>query len=172
MGDEMNLLRTLFFYFLVYSLFGWIIEGLFNLFTRGHFMKPNFLISPLKPMYGIAAVLLIMLAPRLPLWLFIVAAFVVPVTIEYLTAYLLLHYLHLQYWDYSNQSFQLSGFICLKFAIYWGILSFFLITYIHPLISLAYESIASLWFYFFPILLLLFITDFLYTHQSKRLRQI
>ena len=165
----MNLLRTLFFNFIIYSFFGWLIEGLFNLFTRGHFMKPNFLQAPIKPMYGIAATLLIQLYPLLPSWLFLLSCLIVPVSVEYLTALLLFHTFGLKYWDYSSQPFQLSGYICLRFAIYWCILSFFLVTYVHPYVALIYASYPTLWFYSYPAALLLFITDVIYSVEQKRL---
>ena len=41
-----------------------MIEGFFNLSTKGHFIKPNFLLLPLKPMYGIAATLLILIKDK------------------------------------------------------------------------------------------------------------
>ena len=57
----MQLIRSIFFYFIMYSFLGWMIEGFFNLSTKGHFIKPNFLLLPVKPMYGIAATLLILI---------------------------------------------------------------------------------------------------------------
>ena len=114
----MTLLRVIFFYFLVYSFFGWIIEGIFNLYTKGRFIKPNFLYLPLKPMYGIASVLLVQLSNLLPFWLLIPCCFIIPTAVEYLTALWLLNTFNLRYWDYSQNAYQISGFICLKFCIY------------------------------------------------------
>ena len=164
----MDLLRTLFYYFLFYSFLGWLLEGFFNLFTRGYFTKPNFLQAPIKPMYGIAAVILIELAPQLPPWLFLISCFVVPVGVEYLTALLLNHTFHLKYWDYSHKRLQLSGYICLRFAVYWSILSFLLVTYVHPYAAALYDTYSVLWFYSFPTLLLLFIADVIYSVWLKR----
>ena len=164
----MSFFRMIFFYFCIYSFLGWIIEGLFNLSTRGNFTKPNFLILPLKPMYGIAAVLLIILKDLVPFWLFLIGCFIVPSFVEYLTAYLLFHSFHLKYWDYSKLPYNLSGYVCLRFSIYWVFLSLALVYVVHPFISLFYTQIVWFWSYFFPIMLLLFIIDFYLTIRSKK----
>lgn len=163
----MSFLRMIFFYFCIYSFLGWNIEGLFNLFTKGYFIKPNFLILPLKPMYGIASVLLILIKDLVPFWLFLICCFIIPSFVEYLTAYLLFHSLNLKYWDYSNAPYNLSGYICLRFSIYWMLLSLVLVYWIHPFIISLYAHINWFWFYFFPIMLLLFITDFCLTIKKK-----
>lgn len=164
----MQEVRTVFFYFLFYSFLGWIIEGLFNRFTRGTFIKPNFLILPFKPMYGIAATLLIYLKQFSPYWVFLIGVFVFPTLVEYTTAYLIFHLFGLKYWDYSHCPHQLSGYICLRFSIYWSILSFLLIYGLHPYVVLLYTSINWFWRYFFPIALLIFITDCSLSIQAKK----
>lgn len=164
----MQCIRSIFFYFIIYSFLGWIIEGLFNLSTKGHFIKPNFLILPLKPMYGIAATLLIFLKDVVPFWLFLISALIIPSLVEYITAYALSHLFNLKYWDYSNCAYHLSGYICLRFSIYWFILSLVLTYGLQPFIALLYGSISWFWYYFFPISLLIFITDFCLTIRSPK----
>lgn len=163
----MALWRILFFYFLIYSFLGWVTEGIFNLFTQGHFIKPNFLILPLKPMYGIASVLLVLLKDQLPLVLFLLSCFIIPSLVEYLTAFLLFHTFELKYWDYSQCPYNLSGYVCLRFSIYWVILSLALVYLIHPLIVVIYQKISWFWFYFFPIMLLTFIIDTYLSIKNK-----
>lgn len=160
--------RMVFFYFLFYSFLGWIIEGLFNLCTRGTFIKPNFLNLPIKPMYGIASVLLIGLWQQLPFYLFVPCCFIVPAFVEYLSGFLLWHTFHLRYWDYHTQVYQLSGYVCLRFCIYWSILSFILIYFVQPYIANLYTKLSPLGFYFFPILLLIFLTDLLFTVRKRQ----
>lgn len=163
----MSFFRMIFFYFCIYSFLGWNLEGLFNLSTKGHFIKPNFLILPFKPMYGIASVLLILIKDLVPFWLFLICSFIIPSFVEYLTAYLLFHSFNLKYWDYSRTPYNLSGYICLRFSIYWMLLSLVLIYWIHPFIASLYAHMTWFWFYFFPIMLLLFITDCYLTIRKK-----
>lgn len=163
----MQLFRMYFFYFVMYSFLGWILEGTFNLVTRGHFTKPNFLILPLKPMYGIASTLLIILSKHLTLPFFLLSALVVPTTIEFLTAYILNHTMGLKYWDYSSCAHQISGYICLRFSLYWFILSLFLIYGIQPFIASLYLNYPQVWYYLFPISFILLLVDFTLTLYDK-----
>ena len=163
----MSFFRMIFFYFCIYSFLGWNLEGLFNLSTKGHFIKPNFLILPFKPMYGIASVLLILIKDLVPFWLFLICSFIIPSFVEYLAAYLLFHSFNLKYWDYSRTPYNLSGYICLRFSIYWMLLSLVLVYWIHPFIASLYAHMTWFWFYFFPIMLLLFITDCYLTIRKK-----
>lgn len=163
----MSYFHMIFFYFCIYSFLGWNLEGLFNLFTRGHFIKSNFLILPLKPMYGIASVLLVLIKDFVPLGIFVIACLIIPSLIEYITAYSLFQSFGLKYWDYSESRYNVSGYICLRFSIYWMFLSLILVYWIHPLIHLFYVYSMRLWVYIFPITLLLLLIDFCLTLKNK-----
>ena len=89
----MQSIQSIFFYFILYSFLGWIIEGLFSLFTKGYFLKANFLRLPLKPMYGIAAILLIILKELVPSWIFLIILFTLPTVVEYVSAYLFIYFI-------------------------------------------------------------------------------
>ena len=52
-------------YFFIYAFLGWILETIFCLVTQAKFMKRGFLYGPLCPMYGFAALVLVLLAQRL-----------------------------------------------------------------------------------------------------------
>lgn len=164
----MQLARTIFFYFVIYSFIGWVIEGLFNLTTRGTFIKANFLTLPLKPMYGIAATILIYVKESLPFPLFLLSALFIPSLVEYVTADLLFKCFKLKYWDYSHCPYNVSGYICLRFSIYWVILSLLLVYGVQPFIARFYLLTTWFWIGFFPIGLLILLTDLILTVRSKR----
>ena len=157
-----------FFWFLFYSLIGWFIEGFFNLFTKGTFIKNNFLRYPIKPMYGISSALIIFIKPLIPLNLFLFIAFVLPTFIEYMTAYLLFHFFCLRYWDYSQCACHISGYICLRFSIYWFLLSLLLVYIIHPYLAPLYDQMGYFWLFMFPICLFIFVLDTGLTFYQKR----
>ena len=164
----MTILLTFFFYFIIYSFIGWMIEGLFNMFKEGQFIKPNFLKLPLKPMYGFASTLLVVLAPLLPLWLTLILCFFVPSFVEYLSAYLLDTCLGLHYWNYEHKSFQTRGYICLEFSCYWFFLSLLLIFLVHPYIALLCIVLFQLWLFIAPLIFLIVIYDFITTFLKHR----
>ena len=49
-------------------------------------------------------------------------------------SFLLEKVFHNKWWDYSNLPFNLHGYICLKFSIYWGLACTFIMDIIHPII--------------------------------------
>lgn len=160
--------ETFIFHFLVYSFLGWLIEGFFNLATKGSFSKPNFLLLPLKPMYGITAALLLTLKGVLPLYGFILCVLILPTLVEYCTAFLLYKYLNLKYWDYSECPHQLSGYICLRFSIYWVFLSIILLYTLQPLVANLYQWIHPIWPLLLPFILIVLLVDFGLTLKTKK----
>ena len=155
--------RTLFFYFVFYSFIGWVIEGLFNLYKNKHFTKPNFLSFPIKPMYGFAAIILLILQPRISIVLFIPLCMVIPTLVEYVSAYLLHHFLNLHYWSYAHKPYQLHSYICLEFSLYWFILVLILIFFFHTYTILIYGLISKLWFIGCPFIFIFITFDFIFT---------
>ncbi|GGG07457.1 putative ABC transporter permease [Paenibacillus aceti] len=157
------------FYFLVYSLCGFLLENVYSWFTTGVFWKEGYLKGPYKPMYGFAPLLLLLLSGavqnRALLWLF---CLLVPTIVEYVSGLLLYKLFGRRWWDYSDNRLQLAGHICLRFSLYWGGLSFVFLQYIHPVIQNGYARISELWTTAGPLLLLLFMLDMMLTYRSRR----
>ncbi|WP_410769527.1 putative ABC transporter permease [Fontibacillus sp. BL9] len=157
------------FYFLLYSLFGWILENVYSFATTGVFWKEGFMKGPYKPMYGFAPLLLLLLLgeSRNPL-LIVLLCLAVPTAVEYVSGYLLQTLFGRQWWDYSNNRGQLHGHICLRFSLYWGILSIAFLRYIHPLMERVYAGLEPSWNIAGPALLLLFLADLAWTYKTRR----
>ena len=51
--------------------------------------------------------------------------------LEYVTGWCMERLFQMKYWDYSNQKFQLHGYICLGTSLSWGLLTIFLTEIIH-----------------------------------------
>ena len=45
--------------------------------------------------------------------------------LEYITGWAMEQLFKVKYWEYSNQRFQLNGYICLSPSIAWGFLTLF-----------------------------------------------
>ena len=41
---------------------------------------------------------------------------------------------HNKWWDYSDKPFNIMGYVCLKFSIFWGLACTFIMLIIHPII--------------------------------------
>ncbi|MFD1176692.1 putative ABC transporter permease [Paenibacillus puldeungensis] len=157
------------FYFLVYSLLGWLLENVYSLSTQGVFWKEGFLKSPLKPMYGIAPLLLLSLRGD-GQHAFIVAlgCLLIPTIVEYLSGYLLFTFFGKRWWDYSELRGQLHGHICFRFSMYWAVLSVLVLEFLHPQIEVIYRSMEEVWEPASLLFLLLFVSDLLWTCWDRR----
>ncbi|WP_390888106.1 putative ABC transporter permease [Clostridium intestinale] len=154
-------LQELIFYFFVYSFLGWTLENVHSLIITSKFFKDSFLNGPFKPMYGFTSVFLIIYYYKYhSMLLFCILALIIPTSIEYFTGFSLKKLLNKQYWDYSDFRFQLNSYICLRFCLYWMLLSIIGIMLLHPIINYIYHLIYILWDFTYLIFLFYIFVDF------------
>lgn len=124
-------------YFLLYAFLGWCLEVVFCSVNTGKFVNRGFLNGPLCPIYGFGAVLVISLLSPLQnhLILLYIASVLLTSLLELVTGFVLKKLFHTSWWDYSNQPFNIGGYICLKFSLLWGIACLVLVKLIHPLLA-------------------------------------
>ncbi len=157
------------YYFIIYSLFGWITETIYAGWEEHRFVNRGFLNGPFCPIYGFGIVLLLTtLRPffdNLPL-LFLGSVALTSI-LEYFTGWVLETVFNHKWWDYSNRSFNLNGRICLRFSLYWGIAAMLIIKVVHPWVTQIVDKIplqiGELGLY---SLGLYFMTDMVYTLTS------
>lgn len=125
-------------YFLIYSCLGWCVEVAYAAVTLGKLVNRGFLNGPVCPIYGFGMLtLLFFLTPLLDnnLLLFI-GGVIIPSAIELVGGWLLYKIYHTRWWDYTDKPFNLGGYICLEFSLYWGLGSVFMMKLVHPTIAM------------------------------------
>ncbi len=114
----------LFFMFFCYSILGYIVETIFcSSIDKKIVFNRGFLIGPYLPIYGVASVIMTLLLKRYKsdiFAVFIMGAFICT-TVEYLTSYVLEKMFKTRWWDYTNQSFNVNGRVCLKNSVLFGV---------------------------------------------------
>ena len=122
--------------FIIYAFIGWCAEVSYAAVNRGIFVNRGFLNGPYCPIYGCGVVIVVTVLTPLKdnLFLLFVGSVVLTSVLEYITGFLLERVFHNKWWDYSNLPFNLHGYICLKFSIYWGLACTFIMDIIHPII--------------------------------------
>ena len=122
--------------FIIYAFIGWCAEVSYAAVNRGIFVNRGFLNGPYCPIYGCGVVIVVTVLMPLKdnLFLLFVGSVVLTSVLEYITGFLLEKVFHNKWWDYSNLPFNLHGYICLKFSIYWGLACTFIMDIIHPII--------------------------------------
>ena len=134
-GIPQNLYEVLWL-FILYAFLGWCIEVIFHAVNKGIFVNRGFLNGPYCPMYGVGMVMVSFILPlfKKNILILFVASFVFASVLEFVTGFLLEKIFHNKWWDYSDVPFNIMGYICLKFSIYWGLGGVLMFTTIHPMI--------------------------------------
>ncbi|ACL76645.1 putative ABC transporter permease [Ruminiclostridium cellulolyticum] len=125
-----------FLYFIIYSFFGWLMETVYLSVYHWHFVKRGFLISPFCGIYGVGTLLVVFILDKLksyPFLVFFGSVFITTV-LEFITGVLLQKVLNRELWNYSGDSLNFLGIICLRNTLIWGIMSLIAVYSIHPVV--------------------------------------
>ncbi|MDO5416978.1 MAG: hypothetical protein Q4F29_07255 [Lachnospiraceae bacterium] len=119
--------------FYCYCVCGWIFESTYVSFKSRRFVNRGFLRLPMLPLYGTGAVMMLFVSIPVKdnLVLVYIAGVIGATVLEYVTGWGMEKLFKMRYWDYSNQRFQINGYICLSSSIAWGFLTIFLTEVIH-----------------------------------------
>lgn len=159
----MNKFLFLFLLFIIYSFIGWLIEMIYVSIKSKKIYNRGFLIGPYCPIYGVSALLMILLLSKYKndfVILFLVGI-VISSFLEYITSYLMEKIFKARWWDYSNKPFNIDGRVCLINSLLFGILCILLVVFINPFIVNSLNKIPSSFINIIAyILMILFIIDF------------
>ncbi len=130
--------------FFLYSILGFLLESTFNLIVIHHF-KSGILYGPWTPVYGIGAILTIIISNKIfkklkttKLKETIIVFLILSVTltlIEWIGGILIEKFFSITMWNYKKFNFNIGKYISLEMALIWGIISIILIYFIKPLID-------------------------------------
>lgn len=134
-GDEMyqySLTQWLFFFYF-YCFFGWCFESSFVSVKERRLVNRGFMRGPFLPLYGSGAIMMLLVSRPFQgnIVLIYFAGCVGATALEYVTGAVMEALFKVRYWDYSNQKFQLHGYICLSSTIAWGFLTILMTEVVH-----------------------------------------
>lgn len=120
-------------FFFIYCFFGWIFESTYVSLKKRHFVNRGFLRLPMLPLYGSGAVMMLWLSLPVQdnLFLVYISGVIGATVLEYVTGYVMERLFKVRYWDYSNQKFNIDGYICLSSSIAWGFLTILMTSVLH-----------------------------------------
>lgn len=122
--------------FFIYSFIGWCVEVCYSAFRQRKFVNRGFVNSPLCPIYGFGAVLYAVFLPELtenPFFLFL-GGLILATMLEYSTGMLMEKIFQKKLWDYSGIRFNLSGYVCARYCLLWGVLALVTMLFSNPFI--------------------------------------
>ena len=134
-------------YFLLFSIFGMILENITCLVMSGIIeSRKGFIIGPFCPIYGLGAIILIVcLEPfknsKLKTFIY---GMIIGASFEYFSSYAMQAIYGVKFWDYPNYFLNINGRTCLIYAVSWGILSLILIYIAKPAIDVFIKKMYSI----------------------------
>lgn len=165
------------FIFVIGAICGWGLEVIYRHLAdkEKRWFNPGFCIGPYLPIYGIGLLTVFVityLEKYIPIdnvvakriILFVIMAICMTI-IELIAGIVLLKFFNLRLWDYTDEKFNYKGFICLKFSIFWMLLSAGYYFFIHPIINENVEWLSNNLIFSFIVGLVfgVFLIDLIYS---------
>lgn len=137
-------------FFYIYCFFGWIFESSYVSAKTRQLVNRGFLRLPLLPLYGTGAVMMLWASlpiQRNPIMVF-AAGMASATLLEYVTGWAMERLFKVKYWDYSQKTWNVKGYICLSSSIAWGFLTLLLTEILHQPVArfvLSLPPLAEIW---------------------------
>lgn len=89
----------------------------------GKFVNRGFLNGPVCPIYGFGMLLVtVALMPlKRSFILLFIGSVLLTTALEFVVGFILEKFFGEKWWDYSDEPFNIKGYVCLKFSIIWGL---------------------------------------------------
>lgn len=131
-----NTVCRYFFWFMLYSFGGWIMETVLYLIRDKKVVKRGFLFGPLCPIYGFGAIIstAVIYGRINNIFLVFIAGFFLCGALEYITHFVMEKLFHAMWWDYSNRRFNINGRVYLNGLLTFGAGVVLIIKVIQPLV--------------------------------------
>ena len=132
----MSIVYNYMLYFFIYSFLGWVCESIYCSCLQKKIINRGFLNGPVCPVYGVGALIII-----IGCWSYrdsmigvFISGMILTSMLEYITATILEKLFHAKWWDYSNHKCNINGKVCLLNSTMFGIMSVFVVEFLHPFI--------------------------------------
>lgn len=130
-------LITFLWLFVIYAFLGWCLEVIYATVHTGKFVNRGFLNGPYCPIYGVGMIVVILLLSpfKVNIPIFFVGAVVLTTALELATGFILERIFNQKWWDYSDEPFNLNGYVCLGQSLVWGVACIFVIYILQPFVD-------------------------------------
>lgn len=163
--------------FFIYSFIGFIYENIIE-FVRGKKTGSGMLYGPFTPIYGIGALLILVISKFifnilnlnkvLEVIIIVLSLTIILTVLEWIGGILIEKIFHVTFWNYSNFKFHIGKYVALEVSFIWALGSLLVIYVLQPLINKFIFSIPS---YVTYILIIILTIDLVVTFSSKKVHK-
>lgn len=123
-------------FFCIYSFLGWCVEVIYATVNSGKFVNRGFLSGPVCPIcgFGVLTVVITLQPLKDNLLILFLGSVVLTSLIEFITGFILEKIFNDKWWDYSQDPFNIGGYVCLKFSLLWGLACILVVDVVQPII--------------------------------------
>ncbi len=129
-------IHEIFWYFILFSILGLIIETVYAYVTMGVLeSRKGFIWGPFCPIYGVGGTCLILLLDRVKTknyFKLFVYGYIIGSIVEYILSYMMEAIYGARFWDYTYTKININGRICVIYSLFWGILTVGIMKFIKP----------------------------------------
>lgn len=130
------------FIFAVFSILGWILELVYRSLATKKLVNPGFMSGCVVPLYGMGAIILDFVSILIfnlnynyKVLIMFFASLCLLTLLEFIFGFVSLKYFHVRLWDYRKRKINYKGFVCLEFAVVWGLLGVLYYLCVYPYID-------------------------------------
>ena len=122
--------------FCIYAFLGWCVEVIYATVNSGKFVNRGFLNGPVCPIYGfgVLAVVITLQPLKDNVLILFLGSVILTSVLEFITGFILEKIFNDKWWDYSEEPFNIGGYVCLKFSLLWGLACILVVDVVHPII--------------------------------------
>jgi uncharacterized membrane protein len=133
---------NVFYYFILYSFFGWVFESTYVSIRHKKLVNRGFLNGPFCPIYAAGALSVFYLLSQIKFNIVYIyfGGCIIATVLEYIIGFAMEKLFHAKWWDYSSKRFNIGGRVCLTSTIAWGFLSVSMMYIIQPNVEKIVES--------------------------------
>jgi uncharacterized membrane protein len=171
MNKHTMFLKRYFMYLIFYSFGGFILERIINLIFYQVYYDNSVLFGPYQPLYGSGVLLTILFADYIIVKfskekrllkdvLLLIMAILFTALVEAITGYGFEYLFNMKLWDYGEFFPCSSNYVCIYPSTLFGIASYLVVKYLHPIIKQHLERVNTSLYY---LLLIIFVIDIIIT---------
>lgn len=166
--NKFNMVQWIMFFY-SYCFIGWCIESTIMSVDGRKLVNRGFLKLPFLPIYGFGALTILFTGLPFrsnPILVYIFSALAVTL-LEFLTGIIMESLFKVKYWDYSTDSYNFKGIICVQSTLFWGFLSLILVYGLHDYVSKIILKLSAKALLITVIIIsVLFITDIIFSIKA------